>query len=171
MTDQTYADNPDFDALGALWQSEEPIVPTEELVARLRRHNRRLRQLNQVSFVSCIFLVAITLLLEIGGRLPTGGLLSAGGTIMLFFSWWKYRRDKARLIAAYSEDPDKLLPFLIKRTKAARNLGRYYYLTPLPSVVFGFVWARLMPGCKPCRCECGLALSVRVPLDWPPCSG
>ncbi|MEL6663734.1 MAG: hypothetical protein AAFR33_12110 [Pseudomonadota bacterium] len=145
MTDQIPFESAEFEDLSHLWQSQAPVVDTEQLVARLKRHNRRLRRLNQFSFATCIFMVAITLVLELGGRLPTGGLLSLGGSALLIFSWWKYRRDKARLMAAYSEEPDKLLPFLIQRTKAARNLGRYYYTTPGPSILFGYFWARFTP--------------------------
>ncbi len=145
MTDNTPEMTFDVNDMGRLWQSDAPIIDTDALIARLQRHNTRLRRLNQISFATCIFLTAITLILELGGQMPTGGLLSLGCAAFLVFSWWKYRRDKARLIAAYSEEPDKLMPFLIKRTKAARNLGRYYYITPWPSVLFGYFWSALSP--------------------------
>jgi uncharacterized membrane protein len=70
-------------------------------------------------------------------------LLSLIGSVSLATSWWKYRKDRARLIAAYSEEPAALLPFLIKRTRAMRNLGRFYYMGPVPSALLGYLTARL----------------------------
>ena len=93
-------------------------------------------------FALCIGALVITAAMEFLGRIPSNGLLTLIGVIAVMGSWWKYRRDKAKLIAAYSEEPEKLLPFLIKRTKAARNLGRYYYSCTIPSVFAGYLWAR-----------------------------
>jgi hypothetical protein len=131
----------DFGDLNALWQ-EGGNVPVAPLIDRLKQQNQKLRRLNQISFVMCIGALIITAALEFIGRIPTNGLLTLISGLAVLASWWKYRRDKAKLIAAYSEEPAKLLPFLIKRTKAARNLGRYYYACALPSVLLGILWAR-----------------------------
>lgn len=130
-------------ALAALWQSGGEI-DVEPLMKRLQRQNRRLRQLNQLSLLVCIAALVFLIVLEFSGKIPTRGLLSLIGAVSVAISWWKYRRDKARLIAAYSEEPARLLPFLIKRTRAMRNLGRYYYLTPFPSFVTGILMARFL---------------------------
>ncbi len=140
MTD-THTRKEDF-PLAALWQSGGEI-DVGPLVQRLQRQNRRLRRLNQLSFLICIAGLLILLVMEFAGQLPTRGLLSLIGSVSVAGSWWKYRKDRARLIAAYSEEPAALLPFLIKRTRAMRNLGRYYYICPLPSVLVGYLAARL----------------------------
>lgn len=130
-------------ALAALWQSGGEI-DVEPLVKRLQKQNRRLRQLNQLSFLVCIACLVFLVALEFADQIPTRGLLSLIGAVSVAGSWWKYRRDKARLIAAYSEEPAKLLPFLIKRTRAMRNLGRYYYMCPFPSFLTGILVARFL---------------------------
>lgn len=130
-------------ALAELWQSGGDI-DVGPLVKRLQRQNKRLRQLNQLSFVVCILALVFLTALEFSDQIPTRGLLSLLGALSVGYSWWKYRRDKARLIAAYSEEPARLLPFLIKRTRAMRNLGRYYYLCPIPSFLLGIVTARFL---------------------------
>lgn len=130
-------------ALAALWQSGGEI-DVEPLVKRLQRQNKRLRQLNQLSFLVCIASLIFLIALEFTDQIPTRGLLSLIGAVSVAGSWWKYRRDKARLIAAYSEEPARLLPFLIKRTRAMRNLGRYYYLCSFPSFVTGFLVSRFL---------------------------
>ncbi|MEL7285088.1 MAG: hypothetical protein AAGJ68_11265 [Pseudomonadota bacterium] len=143
MTDSLNApETNDFGDLNELWQDSGP-VDTAPLIDRLKRHNQRLRRLNQISFAVCVGALVITAAMEFLGRIPTNGLLTLIGFVAIIGSWWKYRRDKAKLVAAYSEEPEKLLPFLIKRTKAARNLGRYYYSCSFPSVIAGYMWARL----------------------------
>lgn len=143
MTDSLNTpDVEEFGDLNQLWQDSAP-VDVGPLIGRLKRHNKKLRRLNQISFAMCIGALVITAAMEFLGRIPTDGLLTLVGVIAVIGSWWKYRRDKAKLIAAYSEEPEKLLPFLIKRTKAARNLGRYYYSCGAPSVLAGYMWARL----------------------------
>lgn len=124
--------------LQSLWQSEAPSIDTDRLIQRLQKQNQALRRVNLISFWVSLVCLIIVLALEFMGQLPTKGLLSLAGGLSFIWSVWKYRRDRARLIAAYSEEPDKLLPFLIKRTKAARNLGRYFLYTPLPSIAFGY---------------------------------
>lgn len=142
MTDMT---NPDshkpLGDLSSLWQSGGDI-PVESLIERLKQQNSRLRRLNQLSFAVCAVSLVLIAALEFIGRLPTQGLLTVVGVLSVAWGWRKYKRDKARLIAAYSQEPAQLLPFLIKRTKAARNLGRYYYLTPTPSIVLGYLFGR-----------------------------
>lgn len=136
MTEMT--NTPEFDTgLAALWQSGGD-VDVGPLIKRLQDQNRKLRRINQISFAICIAALVIIVALESLGNIPTGGFLSLAGALSVGYSWWKYRRDKAKLIAAYSEEPKKLLPFLIKRTKAARMLGRFYYLVPWPSVAAGY---------------------------------
>ncbi|MGB3455464.1 MAG: hypothetical protein WBG08_03255 [Litorimonas sp.] len=121
-----------------LWQSAAPDIDTDALIERLQRQNRALRRVNRISFaVSGLSILAI-FALEFIGRLPTQGLLSALGLAGFAWAVWKYRRNKARLIAAYSEDVVRLLPFLIGRTRAARNLGLYFLITPVPSILLGF---------------------------------
>ena len=122
----------------SLWQSASPPINTDALIARLQRQNRALRRVNLISFWISLISLLIIFSLEMVGRLPTQGLLSLAGGLGFIWSVWKYRRDKARLIAAYSDEPDKFLPFMIERTRKARNLGRYLYLTPLPSVALGY---------------------------------
>lgn len=142
MTDMPSVSGPTAPgSLAALWQSGG-AVDVEPLVRRLQHQNRRLRRLNQLSFAVCIGALLVILMMEFIGEIPTRGLLSLAGTIAVAGSWWKYRRDKARLIAAYSEEPARLLPFLIRRTRAMRNLGRYYYLCPLPSLAAGYFVGR-----------------------------
>ncbi|GLQ20780.1 hypothetical protein ACFFUB_01835 [Algimonas porphyrae] len=124
--------------LQSLWQSSAPPLDADKLIARLQKQNRALRRVNRISFAVSLISLIVILALEFLGRIPTKGLLSLLGAGGLIWSVWKYRRDKARLIAAYSEEPGKLLPFLIKRTRAARNLGLYFLLTPLPSIGLGY---------------------------------
>ena len=142
MTDFPQNSPLDFGDVADLWQSEQGI-PADTLIARLYAQNNRLRRINQVSFVICAVALIATAFIELVGQIPTRGLLTLVGALSFIGSAWKYRRDKARLIAAYSEEPKKLLPFLIARTKAARNVARYYYTLPLPSCALGFMAGRL----------------------------
>lgn len=142
MTDtQNLLSDREFEELTKLWQDGGDI-PVEPLIDQLKKQNQKLRRLNVISFAVCLGALLITVVLELVGEIPTRGLLSLAGLALVVGSWWKYRRDKARLIAAYSEEPHRLLPFLIKRTRAARNLGRYYYMSGLPSVAAGFFIGR-----------------------------
>lgn len=133
----------DFHALTDLWQSGGD-VPVDDLIDKLKDQNRRLRRLNQLSFAICIVAIIFTAIMEFVGKIPTQGLLTVIGVAAFLGSWWKYRKDKARLVAAYSEEPGRLLPFLIKRVTAARNLGRYYYLVSVPSCAAGYFAARFL---------------------------
>ncbi len=130
--------------LQTLWQSTAPAIDAEALIGRLKRQNRLLRRVNLVSFgISAASLVVI-LIFELSGHLPTRGLLSVFGTLGFVWSVWKYCRDKRRLIAAYSEEPGKLLPFLVGRTRAARNMGACLFLLTPASVACGYLLGYLL---------------------------
>lgn len=149
--------------LQTLWQSATPAIDMDRLIQRLRDQNRALRRVNQISFAVSAICLIIVLALELLGRLPTEGLLSLAGALAFIFSVWKYRRDKAKLIAAYSEEPDKLLPFLIKRTKVARNLGLYFLLMPVPSILLGYGIGYMTDDDAPSSANGPLLISILIP--------
>lgn len=132
------------DALKTLWQDSPPF-DVEAMVARLHRHNRDVRFINLGSAAISLFIFAILVGLEWSGNLHTGGMMTFLGVLCIIGAGFQYVWEKRRLQRAFSREPGALLAFMIKRTKAAINLGRMLYICPVPSMSFGYLLATVTP--------------------------
>ena len=115
------------------------------MVDRLNRNNRDIRSLNSWSTIFSLAIFAVLVGLEWSGNLHTDGMMTFLGAICLVAAFAHYRHAKLKLQRAFSREPKALIAFMIKRTRAAINLGRMLYICPVPSLSFGFMLGRITP--------------------------
>ena len=132
------------DSLKSLWQ-DSPAIAVDAMVAQLNRNNRDIRSINTYSTIISLVVFAILVALEWTGNLHTGGMMTLLGSLCLIFGGVHYVTAKRKLQRAFSREPDALIKFMIKRTRAASNLGRMLYICPIPSVCFGYLLGAVLP--------------------------
>ena len=132
------------DSLKTLWQDTPPF-DVDAMVARLNKNNRDIRSLNLWSSVGSLAVFVVLIALEWSGSLHTDGMMTFLGALCFVAAGIHYVWAKRNLQRAFSREPGALIEFMIKRTKAAVNLGRMLYILPIPSLCFGYLLGRFTP--------------------------
>ena len=132
------------DSLQTLWQDTPPF-DVDAMVDRLNKNNRDIRSLNFWSTIGSLAVFVVLIGLEWSGSLHTDGMMTFLGTLCFAAAGIHYVLAKRKLQRAFSREPDALIAFMIKRTKAAINLGRGLYIMPIPSLCLGYLLGRFTP--------------------------
>lgn len=116
----------DDDRLQAIWASSPP-PDTDRIMMRLARINREHRRINRISFAAGWVTVAGLVVAEAYGHLHTFWLAPLAAALAQGLTYIWYRRSRRRLEAAYSNEPQALLQFTLKRAWAGLWAARQLY--------------------------------------------
>ena len=139
-------DDPDMnafesdDVLAELWQ-EGGEVRVEAVVPGVESRLGDLRSANRMNWWITVVCLALIVGFELATGFPNGPALLIATAAVTVATWFWYRWRERQLVDAYAEAGD-ILPFLIRRTRGARDFWALTAASPFLTVAGLMAWTR-----------------------------